>query len=208
MPFNLPNLLTWLRIILIPLMVGVFYLPNGWISLLQADMLAASFFGIAAVTDWLDGYLARKLGQTSAFGAFLDPVADKLMVAAALIVLVDLGRAAPLVAVIIIGREITISALREWMAQLGKSSSVAVSFAGKFKTTVQMIAIMLLLYNQHWMGIDTLYWGAVLIWFAALLTLGSMFYYLKMAAQALQAKQVIVENIPASDKIKRSKHAL
>lgn len=208
MPFNLPNLLTWLRIVLIPLMVGVFYLPNGWITMLQADMLAASFFGIAAVTDWLDGYLARKLGQTSAFGAFLDPVADKLMVAAALIVLVDLGRAAPLVAVIIIGREITISALREWMAQVGKSSSVAVSFAGKFKTTVQMIAIMLLLYNQRVLGIDTLYWGAVLIWFAALLTLGSMFYYLKMAAQALQTKQVLVENTQATTKIKRSKHAL
>ena len=208
MPFNLPNLLTWLRIVLIPLMVGVFYLPDGWITPLQADMLAASFFGIAAVTDWLDGYLARKLGQTSAFGAFLDPVADKLMVAAALIVLVDLGRAAPLVAVIIIGREITISALREWMAQLGKSSSVAVSFAGKFKTTVQMIAIMLLLYNQRVFGIDTLFWGHVLIWFAALLTLGSMFYYLKMAAQALQAKQVIVESAPTSAKIKRSKHAL
>ena len=208
MPFNLPNLLTWLRIVLIPLMVGVFYLPDGWITPLQADMLAASFFGIAAITDWLDGYLARKLGQTSAFGAFLDPVADKLMVAAALIVLVDLGRAAPLVAVIIIGREITISALREWMAQLGKSSSVAVSFAGKFKTTVQMIAIMLLLYSQRVLGIDTLFWGDVLIWFAALLTLGSMFYYLKMAAQALQAKQVIVETTPTSAKIKRSKHAL
>ena len=113
MPINLPNLLTWLRIVLIPLMVGVFYLPDGWITALEADLLAAAFFGVAAVTDWLDGYLARKLGQTSAVGAFLDPVADKLMVAAALIVLVDLDRAAPLIAVIIIGREITISALRE-----------------------------------------------------------------------------------------------
>ena len=208
MPFNLPNLLTWLRIILIPLMVGVFYLPEGWITPLQADMLAASFFGIAAITDWLDGYLARKLGQTSAFGAFLDPVADKLMVAAALIVLVDLGRAAPLVAVIIIGREITISALREWMAQIGKSASVAVSYAGKLKTTMQMIAIMLLLYYQPLPGIDTLLWGTVLIWIAALLTLGSMLYYLKMAALALRAKKVIVEPPPAIKPIKRSGHAL
>lgn len=208
MPFNLPNLLTWLRIILIPLMVGVFYLPAGWVTPLQADMLAASFFGIAAITDWLDGYLARKLGQTSAFGAFLDPVADKLMVAAALIVLVDLGRAAPLVAVIIIGREITISALREWMAQIGKSASVAVSYAGKLKTTMQMIAIMLLLYYQPLPGIDTLLWGTVLIWIAALLTLGSMLYYLKMAALALRAKKVIVEPPPAIKPIKRSGHAL
>lgn len=208
MPFNLPNLLTWLRIILIPLMVGVFYLPDGWITPLQADRLAASFFGIAAVTDWLDGYLARKLGQTSAFGAFLDPVADKLMVAAALIVLVDLGRAAPLVAVIIIGREITISALREWMAQLGKSASVAVSYAGKLKTTMQMIAIMLLLYHQPLPGMDTPLWGTVFIWIAALLTLGSMLYYLKMAALALRAKKVIVEPAPTIKPIKRSEHAL
>ena len=208
MPFNLPNLLTWLRIILIPLMVGVFYLPEGWITAIQADMLAASFFGIAAITDWLDGYLARKLGQTSAFGAFLDPVADKLMVAAALIVLVDLGRAAPLVAVIIIGREITISALREWMAQIGKATSVAVWFAVKLKTTVQMVAIMLLLYHQPWQGIDTSRWGTMLIWVAALLTLGSMLYYLKMAAQALQTKKVIVETVAKPAQIKRNEHAL
>ena len=208
MPLNVPNLLTWLRIILIPLMVGVFYLPAAWITSLQADLLAASFFGIAAVTDWLDGYLARKLGQTSAFGAFLDPVADKLMVAAALIVLVDLGRAAPLVAVIIIGREITISALREWMAQLGKSASVAVSYAGKLKTTMQMVAIVLLLYYQPLPGIDTPLWGTVLIWIAALLTLVSMLYYLKMAALALRSKKVIVEPPPAIKPIKRSGHAL
>ena len=189
MPFNLPNLLTWLRIVLIPLMVGVFYLPAGWVTAHDVDMLAATFFGVAAVTDWLDGYLARKLSQTSAFGAFLDPVADKLMVAAALIVLVDLGRAAPLIAVIIIGREITISALREWMAQMGKSASVAVSFAGKLKTTVQMIAIMLLLYHQRVMGLDTPHWGTLLIWVAALLTLVSMMYYLKVAALALHTKK-------------------
>ena len=198
MPLNLPNFLTLLRIVLIPLMVGVFYLPTGWITALDADLLATIFFGVAAVTDWLDGYLARKLGQTSAFGAFLDPVADKLMVAAALIVLVDLDRAAPLVAVIIIGREITISALREWMAQLGKSASVAVSFAGKLKTAVQMIAIMLLLYYQPLIGVDTQLWGTALIWVAALLTLVSMLYYLKMAARALKTQNTGLGNIPNS----------
>ena len=198
MPLNLPNFLTLLRIVLIPLMVGVFYLPKGWITALDADLLATIFFGVAAVTDWLDGYLARKLGQTSAFGAFLDPVADKLMVAAALIVLVDLDRAAPLVAVIIIGREITISALREWMAQLGKSASVAVSFAGKLKTAVQMIAIMLLLYYQPLIGVDTQLWGTALIWVAALLTLVSMLYYLKMAARALKTQNTGLGNIPNS----------
>ena len=198
MPLNLPNFLTLLRIVLIPLMVGVFYLPTGWITAPDADLLATIFFGVAAVTDWLDGYLARKLGQTSAFGAFLDPVADKLMVAAALIVLVDLDRAAPLVAVIIIGREITISALREWMAQLGKSASVAVSFAGKLKTAVQMIAIMLLLYYQPLIGVDTQLWGTALIWVAALLTLVSMLYYLKMAARALKTQHVQVDNSPRS----------
>ena len=146
MPLNLPNLLTWLRILFIPLMAGVFYLPDGWVTPSDANLLAAAFFGVAALTDWLDGWLARKLGQTSAFGAFLDPVADKLMVAAALIVLIDLDRVAPLIGLIIIGREITISALREWMAKAGKSASVAVSFVGKLKTAAQMVAIVLLLY--------------------------------------------------------------
>jgi cardiolipin synthase (CMP-forming) len=188
MPFNLPNLLTWLRILLIPLTAGVFYLPDGWLTPFEANLLAATFFGVAALTDWLDGYLARRLGQTSAFGAFLDPVADKLMVAAALIVLVDLGRTAPVIALIIIGREITISALREWMAKAGKSSSVAVSFFGKLKTTAQMAAIVLLLYHQLLWGLNTQAWGTALIWFAALLTLVSMMYYLRMAARALQSQ--------------------
>jgi CDP-diacylglycerol--glycerol-3-phosphate 3-phosphatidyltransferase/cardiolipin synthase len=186
MPLNLPNLLTWLRILFIPLMAGVFYLPRGWISPLETNLLAAVFFGIAALTDWLDGYLARALGQTSAFGAFLDPVADKLMVAAALIVLVDLGRVAPLIALIIIGREITISALREWMAKAGKSASVAVSFVGKLKTTAQMVAIVLLLYFDPFAGLPVATIGTILIWVAALLTLVSMAYYLMMAARALQ----------------------
>lgn len=186
MPLNLPNLLTWLRILFIPMMAGVFYLPDGWVTPSEANLLAAAFFGIAALTDWLDGYLARALGQTSAFGAFLDPVADKLMVAAALIVLVDLGRVAPLIALIIIGREITISALREWMAKAGKSASVAVSFVGKLKTTAQMIAIVLLLYFQAIMGLPIAGIGTLLIWIAAVLTLVSMAYYLWMAARALQ----------------------
>jgi cardiolipin synthase (CMP-forming) len=186
MPFNLPNLLTWLRILLIPLMAGVFYLPDGWMTSFEANMLAAAFFTFAAITDWLDGWLARRLGQTSAFGAFLDPVADKLMVAAALIVLIDLGRVAPIIALIIIGREITISALREWMAKAGKSASVAVSMVGKLKTTAQMIAIILLLYHQPLLGLPIQAVGTVLIWVAALLTLVSMAYYLMMASRALQ----------------------
>jgi CDP-diacylglycerol--glycerol-3-phosphate 3-phosphatidyltransferase/cardiolipin synthase len=189
MPLNLPNLLTWLRILFIPLMAGVFYLPDGWLGPFETNLLAAVFFGVAALTDWLDGYLARALGQTSAFGAFLDPVADKLMVAAALIVLVDLGRVSPLIALIIIGREITISALREWMAKAGKSASVAVSFVGKLKTAAQMIAIVLLLYFNPLAGLRIALIGEVLIWIAALLTLISMLYYLVMAARALQNKQ-------------------
>jgi cardiolipin synthase (CMP-forming) len=186
MPLNLPNLLTWLRILFIPLMAGVFYLPDGWVTASEANLLAAAFFGIAALTDWLDGYLARALGQTSAFGAFLDPVADKLMVAAALIVLIDLDRVAPLIALIIIGREITISALREWMAKAGKSASVAVSFVGKLKTTAQMVAIVLLLYFTPLAGLPIATLGTLLIWIAALLTLASMVYYLVVAARALQ----------------------
>jgi CDP-diacylglycerol--glycerol-3-phosphate 3-phosphatidyltransferase/cardiolipin synthase len=141
---------------------------------------------VAAITDWFDGYLARRLNQTSAFGAFLDPVADKLMVAAALIVLVDLERTAPVIALVIIGREIAISALREWMAKAGKSGSVAVSFLGKLKTALQMIAISLLLYWQPLAGIPVPLIGHVLINLAALLTLVSMFYYLRMAVRALE----------------------
>ncbi len=186
MPLNFPNLLTWLRILLIPLMAGVFYLPDGWVAANRVNLFATAFFGVAALTDWFDGYLARALGQTSAFGAFLDPVADKLMVAAALIVLVDLDRVAPLVALVIIGREITISALREWMAKAGKSASVAVSLVGKLKTTAQMIAIVLLLYHDPFAGLPVAAIGSVLIWVAALLTLVSMAYYLAMATRALR----------------------
>jgi CDP-diacylglycerol--glycerol-3-phosphate 3-phosphatidyltransferase len=185
MPLNLPNLLTWLRILLIPLVIGVFYLPDNQLSYEEANRLATAFFVVAALTDWLDGYLARKLNQISAFGAFLDPVADKLMVAAALIVLVDLERTSPFIALIIIGREIAVSALREWMAKSGKSGSVAVSFLGKLKTAFQMIAITLLLYWEPLAGIPIQLLGHLLIDLAALLTLASMFYYLRMAARKL-----------------------
>jgi CDP-diacylglycerol--glycerol-3-phosphate 3-phosphatidyltransferase len=186
MPLNLPNLLTWLRILLIPLIVVVLYLPRYLILPFEAaNRLAAIFFIAAAITDWFDGYLARRLNQTSAFGAFLDPVADKLMVTAALIVLVDLGRTSSVVALIIIGREIAISALREWMAQAGKSRSVAVSFIGKLKTGFQMVAIAVLLYWQPLGGLPIHILGQHLINLAALLTLISMFYYLRMAVKAL-----------------------
>ena len=131
MPLNLPILLTWLRIVAIPLLIAVYYLPASWASMAERDLAATLIFMAAALTDWADGYLARKLNQTSAFGAFLDPVADKLMVAAALIILVQLGRIDAIIAMIIIGREITISALREWMAKIGAAKSVAVSMLGK-----------------------------------------------------------------------------
>jgi CDP-diacylglycerol--glycerol-3-phosphate 3-phosphatidyltransferase/cardiolipin synthase len=182
MPLNIPILLTWLRILAIPLVVGVFYLPANWLSLHEQNQVATILFVAAAITDWLDGALARKLNQQSAFGAFLDPVADKLIVAAALIVLVHLGRCHALIALIIIGREITISALREWMAQLGQGKSVAVNALGKIKTIVQMIAIPLLLFHDNFLGLfEAQVLGDWFIWAAAVLTLVSMAYYLKAA---------------------------
>lgn len=181
MPLNLPNLLTWLRILLIPLIVAVYYLPPDWLDPNHRNLVATLIFTVAAVTDWADGFLARILNQTSAFGAFLDPVADKLMVAAALILLVKLGRVDAVIALIIIGREIAISALREWMAKIGESRSVAVSFLGKVKTTAQMVAILLLLYWENLLGFDSKLIGTWLIYIAAILTLWSMIYYLKMA---------------------------
>lgn len=181
MPLNLPILLTWLRIVAIPLLIAVYFLPAGWATPHERDFAATWLFVAAAITDWADGYLARKLDQTSAFGAFLDPVADKLMVAAALIILVQLGRTDAIVATIIIGREITISALREWMAKIGAAKSVAVSMLGKIKTAAQMTAIPLLLYSAPLFGIDVRILGNWLIWIAALLTLWSMGYYLRMA---------------------------
>ncbi len=191
MPYNLPNLLTWLRILAIPLFVGIYYLPAEWLSPPQKNLTATLIFAGAAITDWLDGYLARVLNQSSAFGAFLDPVADKLMVSAALIVLVYLGRLDAPIALIIIGREITVSALREWMAQIGQSKSVAVSFLGKIKTTSQMIAIPLLLYHDR-IGeyFEPQLVGTWLIYVAAVLTIWSMLYYLKVAIpQALSMEK-------------------
>lgn len=181
MPLNLPNLLTWLRIILIPLFVGIFYFEKSWVSAPNQNLVATIIFTVAAITDWLDGWLARKLDQTSAFGAFLDPVADKLMVAAALITLVQLERVDAIIALIIIGRELAVSALREWMAKIGESKSVAVSFLGKIKTVSQMIAIPLLLYHDRIGAFSPQRVGTWLIYIAALLTLLSMAYYLKVA---------------------------
>lgn len=198
MKVNIPTMLTWLRIVLIPVFVGAFYWPENLhkLSAMPSHMVnifATVVFMIAAFTDWLDGYLARRWHQTSAFGAFLDPVADKLMVAAALIVLVEFGRVGAIVSLIIIGREIAISALREWMAGEGQSSSVGVAMIGKVKTAVQMLAILFLLY---WDAIDlgsmgifrTSDIGHVLIVIAAFLTLVSMAYYLKAALPKLMGK--------------------
>jgi CDP-diacylglycerol--glycerol-3-phosphate 3-phosphatidyltransferase len=183
---TLPTLLTWARIVAIPLIVGVFYLP---LDAQTRNIVATAMFVLFALTDWLDGYLARKLHQTSSFGAFLDPVADKILVCAALLVLVNLDRADVFVALIIIGREIAISALREWMAQIGASRSVAVHMLGKVKTTVQMLAIPFLLYDGLVLGvIDTRLWGTVLIWLAAILTVWSMVYYLRRALPEIRAK--------------------
>jgi CDP-diacylglycerol--glycerol-3-phosphate 3-phosphatidyltransferase/cardiolipin synthase len=184
--WNIPNILTLLRIALIPVFVGIFYLPHNIFALgIQPthtlNLIAASVFALAAFTDWLDGYWARRYNQTSAFGAFLDPVADKLMVAAALIVLVEFDRVGAVVSLIIIGREIAISALREWMASIGKSSNVAVAMIGKIKTAAQMLAILLLLYFDHVGDFNTALVGTLLIYLAAILTLVSMAYYLKAA---------------------------
>jgi cardiolipin synthase len=183
---TVPTLLTWARIVAIPLLVGVFYLPLGGA---MGNLIATALFVVFALTDWLDGYLARRLNQTSSFGAFLDPVADKFLVCAALLVLVHLDRVDVFVALIIIGREIAISALREWMAHIGASRSVAVHMLGKLKTTAQMIAIPFLLFDGELFGvIDTHLWGSVLIWIAAVLTIWSMIYYLQRALPEIRAR--------------------
>ena len=182
MRMNLPNLLTWLRIVAIPLLIAIYYAPAEWMTMPERNLAATVVFIAAALTDWLDGYLARRLNQQSAFGAFLDPVADKLMVAAALMILVELDRVNALVAVVIVGREIAISALREWMAKVGQAKSVAVNYVGKVKTASQMVAIPMLLYAQPigaWF--HPLRVGTVLIYVAAVMTLASMAYYLKRA---------------------------
>ena len=181
---SLPNLLTLMRIVLIPVFVGVFYLPFDW-----AHGTAAVIFALACFTDWLDGYLARRLQQMSPFGAFLDPVADKLLVATSLLLLVgakDLDYIT-LPAIIIVGREIVISALREWMAEIGSRASVTVSYIGKAKTTMQMIALVLLLAfypSTSWWGVL----GFILLYLAAILTIWSMVIYLSMAWPQLMKK--------------------
>jgi cardiolipin synthase (CMP-forming) len=184
--WTLPTLLTWARIVAIPLIVGIYELP---IDMPTRNLMATVLFVVVALTDWLDGWLARKLNQTSSFGAFLDPVADKFLVCAALLILLQLDRVGALVALVIIGREIAISALREWMAQIGASRSVAVHRIGKLKTTAQMVAIPFLLYDGQLFGVvPTRLCGTVLIIVAAVLTIWSMVYYLQKALPEIRAK--------------------
>ena len=183
--FSIPNIMTWTRIAAIPFIVFIFDVPLDFET---KNAIATVLFVLFALTDWLDGYLARRLNQTSAFGAFLDPVADKFLVCASLLVLVDLGRVDVIVALLIIGREIAISSLREWMALIGAAKSVAVNLLGKLKTTLQMVAIPFLLFDGTlWGWLDTGIWGTVLIWLAAFLTIWSMFYYLKKAVPHIRA---------------------
>jgi len=184
MRFNLPIALTWFRIIAIPLVVVVFYWPAPW-----ARPAAGLLFGLAGITDYLDGYLARRLGQTSNFGAFLDPVADKLIVATALVLLVE-ADPRPVVAIaaaIIIGREITVSALREWMSQIGARANVAVSWLGKLKTASQIVGIGLMLYRETFLGPSMYTLGEWLLYGAVALTLWSMVDYLRAAGPAMRA---------------------
>ena len=184
--FTIPTIMTWTRIVAIPLIVAVYYIPG--LTDAARNVLATVMFVAFAITDWLDGFLARRLNQTSAFGAFLDPVADKFLVCASLLILVHMNRVHVLVALIIIGREIAISSLREWMAQIGASKSVAVHMVGKLKTTVQMVAIPFLLFDGMLLGLlDTRVWGAVLIWAAAVLTVWSMVYYMRKALPEIRA---------------------
>lgn len=186
MIWNLPNVLTWLRILTIPLVVVLFMLgrdhPGGW-----QDQAAGALFALAAITDTLDGYLARRLNQITPLGAFLDPVADKLIVAVALVLVAsrDPRWVMVLAAVIIIGREIAVSALREWMAEIGHRAKVAVSGVGKYKTTLQMIGLTLLLYRHDLFGLPVYAIGEWLLVAAALLTLASMVLYLRAAAPYL-----------------------
>jgi len=178
LPISIPNLLTGLRILLIPVLVVVFYLPWKW-----SYLLAAAIFAIAGITDWLDGYLARRWGQITPFGAFLDPVADKLIVAVALVLLVALHANAVLAvpAMVIVGREIAVSALREWMAKYSERRGVAVSFLGKVKTTFQIIAILVLLATGPNLDSFFVTLGYILLYAAAALTLWSMYLYLRLA---------------------------
>ncbi len=184
--WTIPTIMTWARIVAIPLIVGVFYLP---IEPNTRNLVATIMFVVFAATDWLDGYLARKLNQVSAFGAFLDPVADKFLVCASVLILVHLQRADVFVGLIIIGREIAISALREWMAHIGAANSVAVHMVGKLKTTAQMVAIPFLLFDGMLFGIvNTHVWGVWLIWISAIMTIWSMVYYLQKALPEIRSR--------------------
>jgi CDP-diacylglycerol--glycerol-3-phosphate 3-phosphatidyltransferase len=184
MRWNLPNILTWLRIVAIPLVVVLFYMPNSW-----ADPAAGLLFAAAAVTDSLDGYFARRMGLTSRLGAFLDPVADKLIVAVTLVLLVSKNPNLIVVmtAAVIIGREIAISALREWMAELGQRTKVAVSSIGKYKTILQMVGLSMMLYRNPVLGLPVYETGVALTVIAAALTLLSMIMYLQAAWPTLKA---------------------
>jgi CDP-diacylglycerol--glycerol-3-phosphate 3-phosphatidyltransferase len=189
MVWNLPIVLTWLRILAIPLIILLCIMgkrnPTG-----AADVAAGLLFAAAAITDTLDGYLARRLGQTTSLGAFLDPVADKLIVAVALVLIVsrDQRLVMVLAAVVIIGREIAVSALREWMAELGYRTKVAVSALGKYKTIAQMVGVSLLLYRHDLFGLQLYVIGKWLTVFAAVLTLISMFMYLRAALPYLRER--------------------
>ena len=183
---SIPNILTYIRIILIPVFVLVFFLPFEGVN-----VVVTAIFGLAAITDWLDGYLARKWQQTSRFGAFLDPVADKLIVGAALVLLVQ-ANPSPWMAIaagVIISREIAISALREWMAEIGERAHVAVSSLGKWKTAAQMTALFMLLYHEPLLGIPVFGLGMILLYIAAVLTLWSMVLYLKAAWPVLSKEE-------------------
>lgn len=179
-----PNVLTLIRIILIPIFIIVFYLPFSW-----SHAVAAVIFALASFTDWLDGFLARKLKQTSPFGAFLDPVADKLLVSSSLLLLVGVSDLSYITipAIVIVGREIVISALREWMAEIGSRASVAVGYVGKVKTTIQMLAILLLIaFNPMTSFLGVI--GIILLYLAAILTIWSMVAYLKIASPELMKR--------------------
>jgi CDP-diacylglycerol---glycerol-3-phosphate 3-phosphatidyltransferase len=184
-PYTVPNLLTALRIVLIPLIVGLFYLPYGW-----GDVVAGVLFAVAGITDTLDGYVARRLGQVSHLGTFLDPVADKLIVATALVLIVSRNPAwyVTLTAAVIIGREIAISALREWMAEIGARQKVAVSALGKFKTIAQIVGLSMMLFYEDLLGLPIYKMGLALTVVAAVLTLWSMSIYLKAAWPELKSK--------------------
>ncbi len=178
---TIPLLLTWIRIFLVPVFIGIYYLPDALLSMVNKNILATIIFVFAAFTDYLDGFLARLLKQETSFGAFLDPVADKAIVAASLVMLVNMQRTFVFAAIVIIIREIAVSALREWTAKLGDTNSVAVAYIGKLKTGLQMLAISLLLFDYHGNFINTNYIGNFFMLLAVVITVISMFYYLKQA---------------------------